>query len=112
MLTVIRGPRFEKKMSNDPQYSNIPLLTTFLKSFQRPYLGAESLSLEMAMTNEEDELVPASYREKFRKVFTDYFKAASKVLVKGHTVCVVDFSCSRKEGQLMTFRCRVGVEIT
>jgi regulator of nonsense transcripts 2 len=77
-------------MSNDPQFSNIPLVSTFLKHFQRAYLGPSPLSQsqEIASTDadEENELVPATYRERFRKTFEDYFKNAGKVLVKGHTV--------------------------
>jgi regulator of nonsense transcripts 2 len=76
-------------MSNDPQYNNIPLLVTFLKSYKRAYLGLDEQGDAVATANEDsadEELVPATFREKFRRVFEDYFKTAGKALVKGQTV--------------------------
>lgn len=75
-------------MSNDPQYNNIPLLVTFLKSYKRAYLGLDEQGDTAAAAKEdsaEEELVPAAFREKFRKAFEDYFKTAGKALVKGQT---------------------------
>lgn len=73
-------------MTNDPQYNNIPLLVTFLKSYKRAYLGPDE-GIAEGEAAEADELVPAVLREKFRASFEGYFKTASKALVKGHTVC-------------------------
>lgn len=76
-------------MSNDPQYNNIPLLVTFLKSYKRAYLGLDEQGDTAAAVKEgspEEELVPTAFREKFRKAFEDYFVTAGKALVKGQTV--------------------------
>jgi hypothetical protein len=77
------------QMIDDPLYSNIPLLVTFLKSYKRAYLGldeqGDSASAAKA-ESEAEELVPLLFRENFRKSFQDYFKTAGKALVKGQTV--------------------------
>jgi regulator of nonsense transcripts 2 len=71
-------------MTGDPQFANLPLLSTFLKHFNRSYLGAEEKAegLPEGMT----ELVPIGLQKEFREMFVGYFTAASKTLVKGHLV--------------------------
>jgi hypothetical protein len=79
-------------MSEDPLYSNIPLLITFLKSYKRAYLGLDEQGETVAVAkaeSEDEELVPLPFRERFRNVFQDYFKTAGKALVKGQTVSPV-----------------------
>lgn len=83
-------------MSNDPTYSNIPLLITFLKTHKRAYLGDDvSGSSDLTETNGaagasaevgKEELVPAALQVKFRELFQAYFSTASRALVKGQTV--------------------------
>ncbi|KAL6308040.1 transcription factor [Sparassis latifolia] len=99
-------------LSNDPSLSSLPLLSTFLKSFSRPYLGilapatakqisssAEPGTLSSATTNEaneaandafpplvkeEDELVEKDIRDRFRKMCEGYFENVAKKLVIEH----------------------------
>lgn len=59
-------------MDNDPQYNNVPLLITFLKSYQRAYLGPG------------DELVSSNTQSEFTSAFHAFFERASKALTKGH----------------------------
>ena len=83
-------------MSNDPTYVNLPLLTTFLKHFERAYLGGpdgHAVQAEQANTDGEDklpggmeELVPDEERKTARSLFVNYFTSASKTLVKGQVV--------------------------
>jgi len=76
-------------MTDDPLYSNIPLLITFLKSYKRAYLGLDEQgdsASAIKADSEAEELVPLHFRENFRKSFQDYFKIAGKALVKGQTV--------------------------
>ncbi|THH19959.1 hypothetical protein EW146_g1328, partial [Bondarzewia mesenterica] len=97
-------------LSNDPSLSSLPLLTTFLKSYSRPFLGitpppstkqisasAEpgTLSSETtahekedgafpALGREEDELVERDVRDRFRKMCEGYFENVAKKLVIEH----------------------------
>jgi hypothetical protein len=80
-------------MSNDPQYSNIPLLVTFLKSYKRAYLGMDEQE-DSQSTPSGQELVSADYREKFRTAFETYYKTAGKALVKGYTVSSTPYAIS------------------
>jgi regulator of nonsense transcripts 2 len=91
-------------MTSDPQFANIPLLSTFLKSFNRAYLGPPSshkkerangisgsgAEAEDTGTLPEDvkELVPPEVQGKMRELFVGYFNNASKTLVKGQIVRV------------------------
>ncbi|KAJ7217953.1 transcription factor [Mycena pura] len=94
-------------LSNDPSLSSLPLLTTFLKSFSRPYLGIVpytapkqisalvepgKLSSETAengafpaLTKEEDELVEQDIRDRFKRMCEGYFESVCKKLVIEHT---------------------------
>ncbi|TFK44796.1 transcription factor [Crucibulum laeve] len=96
-------------LSNDPSLSSLPLLTTFLKSYSRPYLGivppashkqiAASVEpgtlsgahIEMqeddtflALSNEEDELVEQDIRDRFRRMCEGYFDNVCKKLLIEH----------------------------
>lgn len=79
-------------MSGDPQYTNIPLLAAFLKSFSRVYLGprlqdgGEKAQSEESLPEGVQELVPVATQDKFREMFTTYFNGASKTLIKGQVV--------------------------
>ena len=92
--------------------SSLPLLTTFLKSYSRPFLGlmppptstkqispvAElgTLSEDTAVDksnghipvsiNEEEELVEKEIRDRFKKMCEGYFDSVSKKLVNEHKV--------------------------
>ncbi|KAF5321012.1 hypothetical protein D9619_001892 [Psilocybe cf. subviscida] len=96
-------------LSNDPSLSSLPLLTTFLKSYSRPFLGiapptqskqisisAEPGSLTSAEANgadestqtlpvnEEDELVERDIRDRFKRMCEGYFDNVCKKLVIEH----------------------------
>lgn len=86
-------------MTDDPQYTNIPLLATFLKHFKCAFLGpepAKSLTegVEVVSPPVEDtklptgmqELVPEKIQQELKKMFDKYFDSASKTLVKGQVV--------------------------
>lgn len=78
-------------MTSDAQYTNIPLISTFLKHFNRAYLGpAPSKEGEAPDTlpEEVEELVPAEVQRKMRDLFVKYFDTASKNLVKGQIASV------------------------
>jgi len=100
------------QLSNDPTLSSLPLLSTFLKSYSRPYLGltppstkqiptsSEPGTLSSATTNdaengafpsltkEEDELVEQDVRDRFKRMCEGYFDNVAKKLVIEHKVCV------------------------
>jgi regulator of nonsense transcripts 2 len=95
-------------LSNDPTLSSLPLLSTFLKSYSRPYLGltppstkqiptsSEPGTLSSATTNdaengafpsltkEEDELVEQDVRDRFKRMCEGYFDNVAKKLVIEH----------------------------
>ncbi|RXW16776.1 hypothetical protein EST38_g9080 [Candolleomyces aberdarensis] len=95
-------------ISNDPTLSSLPLLTIFLKSYSRPFLGivpptatkqvsADSepgtLSDSVAnsdangvaqVLNEDQELVEQETRERFKRMCEGYFESVSKKLVIEH----------------------------
>ncbi|KDQ21888.1 hypothetical protein BOTBODRAFT_50425 [Botryobasidium botryosum FD-172 SS1] len=96
-------------LSNDPSLFSLPLLSTFLKSYARPFLGimphasskkqvestGEQLSSDAAQEaqdessaqivfNEDSELVEKEIRDRFRKMCEGYFDSVSKKLVKEH----------------------------
>ncbi|KAF8843012.1 ARM repeat-containing protein [Paxillus ammoniavirescens] len=94
-------------LSNDPSLSSLPLLSTFLKSYARPYLGlmppqakqipsdAEPGTLSLITTgetagsfppllNEEDELVEQDIRDRFKRMCEGYFDNVAKKLVIEH----------------------------
>lgn len=80
-------------MTGDPQYSNLPLITTFLKYFGRAYLGDNPVLSKAADGANEDEvetlpenvteLVPPEIQKQMWQLFVNYFNTASKTLVKG-----------------------------
>ncbi|KAF8897021.1 armadillo-type protein [Gymnopilus junonius] len=96
-------------LSNDPTLSSLPLLTTFLKSYSRPFLGivppahakqidssAEPGSLSTnvqdheefghfpPVLNEEEELVEQDIRDRFKRMCEGYFDNVCKKLVIEH----------------------------
>lgn len=94
-------------LSNDPSLSSLPLLTTFLKSFSRPFLGltppsskqisatAEPGTLSSETTShennsisltvkEEEELIEKDIRDRFKKMCEGYFDNVAKKLVIEH----------------------------
>jgi hypothetical protein len=85
-------------MSGDAQYANLPLLSTFLKHFNRAYLGSSEKTAEEQASghgatgpspnvpDEVTELIPVGLQKEFREMFVGYFMTASKTLVKGHLV--------------------------
>lgn len=101
------------QLSNDPTLSSLPLLSTFLKSYSRPYLGivpplatkqisagseADTLSEEATkqangtngafpeLAKEEEELVEKDIRDRFKKMCEGYFESVCKKLVIEHNV--------------------------
>lgn len=102
------------QLSNDPTLSSLPLLSTFLKSYARPYLGitpqvgsksqipegtsAGSLAADVKQATEsfpqlgaagdEDELVEKETRTRFKRMCEGYFESVSKKLVIEHKVCL------------------------
>ncbi|KAF9237526.1 ARM repeat-containing protein [Melanogaster broomeanus] len=95
-------------LSNDPSLSSLPLLSTFLKSYARPYLGlmppqakqipsdAEPGTLSSITTdetqgtfppllNEEVELVEQDIRDRFKRMCEGYYDNVAKKLVIEHT---------------------------
>lgn len=108
------------QLSNDPSLSSLPLLSTFLKSYSRPYLGitppaatkqisasSEPGTLSSATTNEangntdgsfpelnkeEDELVEKDVRDRFKKMCEGYFDSVCKKLVIEHNVSLCIFA--------------------
>ncbi|RSH95137.1 hypothetical protein EHS25_000223 [Saitozyma podzolica] len=94
------GKVLKALMSGDPQFNNIPLVASFLKYFNRAYLGpaqlakdskAEQPSGTPAVETEESEQLPADMTEmvpveiqwKMRELVVGYFQNAGKTLVKG-----------------------------
>ncbi|KAG6916674.1 hypothetical protein DXG01_005898 [Tephrocybe rancida] len=91
-------------LSNDPSLSSLPLLTTFLKSYSRPYLGItppanikqassdpDSLASSMEntgvyppLTLEVDELVEQDIRDRFKRMCEGYYDSVCKKLVIEH----------------------------
>ncbi len=89
-------------MTGDPQFSNMPLVVAFLKSFGRVYLGPLSqsekdvtvtTSLEEPLPEGVTELVTIAQQQKFREMFVSYFETASKTLVKGQLVSLAVPKC-------------------
>nr|GAT56787.1 nonsense-mediated mRNA decay factor [Mycena chlorophos] len=93
-------------LSNDPTLSSLPLLSTFLKSYSRPYLGivppspakqqvaadagkasdqANDTGAFPVLGKEEDELVEQEIRDRFKRMCEGYFENVSKKLVIEHT---------------------------
>ncbi|KAK7005600.1 nonsense-mediated mRNA decay factor [Favolaschia claudopus] len=96
------------RLSNDPTLSSLPLLSTFLKSYSRPYLGivppvpskqipmlsepgtasaAQSSETESfpVLSQEEDELVEQEIRDRFKRMCEGYFENVCKKLIIEHT---------------------------
>ncbi|KAG6842175.1 hypothetical protein C0991_001668 [Blastosporella zonata] len=91
-------------LSNDPSLSSLPLLTTFLKSYSRPYLGivppvshklsssegdAVVLNVEAGgayptLVHEVDELVEQDIRDRFKRMCEGYYDNVCKKLVIEH----------------------------
>ncbi|KAF4599781.1 hypothetical protein EYR40_006882 [Pleurotus pulmonarius] len=97
-------------LSNDPSLSSLPLLSTFLKSYARPFLGispqatskqisnsAEPGSLSSSVTNGngeassfpplssgEEELVEKEIRDRFKRMCEGYFDSVCKKLMVEH----------------------------
>jgi regulator of nonsense transcripts 2 len=99
MIKVLR-----ELLSNDPTLASLPLLSTFLKYFSRPYLGinppssskeaaAEGTKAEKevngnfpALSNEEEELVEQDIRDRFKRMCEGYFDNVCKKLLIEHKV--------------------------
>jgi hypothetical protein len=101
------------QLSNDPTLSSLPLLSTFLKYYARPYLGifapvAKQVpgSLEPgtaantqrkegdnvndpALLNEGEELVEQEIRDRFKRMCEGYFESVCKKLVLEHKVSLL-----------------------
>ena len=99
-----------QQLSNDPTLSSLPLLSTFLKAYARPYLGLVPPSLKQSQTSsehdpvspidastesnrnsptllkEEDELVERDIRDRFKRMCEGYFDTVCKKLVIEHKV--------------------------
>jgi regulator of nonsense transcripts 2 len=84
-------------MVGDVQFSNLPLISTFIKHFNRSYLGPQELAKGKAdadtvaketspLADGMTELVPIESQRKLRQMFVAYFQTASKTLVKGQMV--------------------------
>ncbi|EPQ57610.1 ARM repeat-containing protein [Gloeophyllum trabeum ATCC 11539] len=97
-------------LSNDPTLSSLPLLSTFLKSYSRPYLGivapaahAKQISaasepgtlsgqaqngsgagMETGAVDEDEELVEKDIRDRFKRMCEMYFETVAKKLVIEH----------------------------
>ncbi|CAA7259114.1 unnamed protein product [Cyclocybe aegerita] len=97
-------------LSNDPSLSSLPLLTTFLKGYSRPFLGisppasskqvpqgAEPGDLSNTQTNgdddggqfpplakEDEELVEQDIRDRFKRMCEGYFDNVCKKLIIEH----------------------------
>lgn len=87
-------------LSGDPSLSSLPLLTTFLKSYSRPYLGlTPPAPSKQALDNAEvstpirgddlsspisEELVEKDIRDRFKRMCEGYFENVSKKLVIEH----------------------------
>jgi regulator of nonsense transcripts 2 len=97
-MSMEREHDTDLQMSGDAQYANLPLLSTFLKHFNRAYLGfAEKTGEDQAtghgaigpspdLPEGVTELIPIGLQKEFREMFVSYFTTASKTLVKGHLV--------------------------
>ncbi|KAJ7647234.1 transcription factor [Roridomyces roridus] len=97
-------------LSNDPTLSSLPLLSTFLKSYSRPYLGIvpPAASKQISTTSEPgklsstqtaesengafpppakegDELVEQDIRDRFKRMCEGYFENVCKKLMIEHT---------------------------
>lgn len=73
-------------MTSDPQYTNIPLISTFLKHFNRAYMGPappKEGEAPETLPDGVEELVPAEVQKQMRDLLVKYFDSASKTLVKG-----------------------------
>ena len=89
------------QLSNDPSLSSLPLLTTFLKSYSRPYLRITPPQFSKTTTNgdstkgtedtekavpETEEFVEKGIRDRFKKMCEGYFQNVSKKLAIEHSV--------------------------
>lgn len=99
------------QLSGDPQLGSLPLLTTFLKSYARPFLGIspspvnvkqqngtseETAGADMAEQTGADEVIPESeelvepeVRERFKKMCEGYYDNVAKKLVREHDVRLI-----------------------
>ena len=98
------------QLSNDPTLSSLPLFSTFLKAYSRPFLGistSSSVSKQQAsadaapgdlssttqasadfptLARDADELVEQDIRDRFRRMCEGYFESVSKKLLIEHKV--------------------------
>ena len=92
-------------MANDLQFTNLPLLSTFLKYHSRAYVGPQPESTpdddgkrangvagvvepSTELSEGVEELVVPEAQVKIREMFVNYFNQASKTLVKGQVVSI------------------------
>ncbi|KAI6032951.1 ARM repeat-containing protein [Pisolithus orientalis] len=90
-------------LSNDPSLSSLPLLSTFLKSYGRSYLGITTLQSKqmpgdaessratdearnaaIVASGEGEELVEQDMRDRFKRMCEGYFENVAKKLVIEH----------------------------
>jgi regulator of nonsense transcripts 2 len=93
------------QLSNDSSLSSLPLLTTFLKSYSRPYLGITPPQPSKTTSNDDanehgtkdaesvvpetEDLVEKEIRDRFKRMCEGYFQNVSKKLVVEHNVCAI-----------------------
>lgn len=86
-------------MTDDPQFANLPLVASFIKTLGRVYLGPQviipaqngdqvigSADNLAASTESLDELIPVDTQRGMKEMLVGYFSSASKTLVKGQIV--------------------------
>ena len=107
-------PNELSQLANDPTLGSLPLFTTFLKGYSRPFLGITPLSSSTKQINadvqagdlasavaqdaangvqngaavfdEKEELVEKDIRDKFKRMCEGYYDNVAKKLLKEHNV--------------------------
>lgn len=105
-LSQIYG--FGSQISNDPSLSSLPLLTTFLKSYSKPFLGIYTAMPQNKHTSSniepdtvsdtidgrqyeslKEDLIEQDVRDRFKRMCEGYFDNICKKLIIEHKVCVI-----------------------
>jgi regulator of nonsense transcripts 2 len=111
LLLLLTYSPVETQLSNDPSLSSLPLLTTFLKSYSRPYLAITPPQSSKATTEgdptsdgtedtekaipQTEEFVEKDIRDRFKRMCEGYFQNVSKKLVIEHNVCGIKVTMRR-----------------